>query len=190
VQRRLRSRCGIRVVDDGCCLFHDVDGGRSGPAVAGRGGRRVLGCVRRLRRRASVVLSHRRRRRVLAGLWGRWCEAQGESAKGTTVHCTFDYHVHRSDEIAGRGPYSGNSYSDIVVRDGKITSAAATWDVFGSGSSNEMWTPLQAWVTRTHPEDLLIMYPVGDPDITDEYIRVWDQNTREFAAAVNAGTAE
>jgi hypothetical protein len=34
------------------------------------------------------------------------------------------------------------------------------------------------------------MYPVGDPAITDEYIRLWEERTREYAAAVNAGRAE
>lgn len=116
------------------------------------------------------------------------CETQGESSDGTNVRCAFDLHAYRSDEI-GRGPY-GDNYWDLVVRDGKITSATSTWAYLTNGLSNEMWTPLQAWVTRTHPEDLQTMYPVGDPAITEEYIQIWEERTREYAAAVNAGTAE
>jgi hypothetical protein len=115
------------------------------------------------------------------------CATQGESSDGTSVRCAFSLHAYGSDAI-GHGPY-GDNYWDIVVRDGKITSAVATWAYLTNGVSNEMWTPLQAWVTRTHPEDLQTMYPVGDLPITEEMIEVWDARTREYAAAVNAGTA-
>jgi hypothetical protein len=116
------------------------------------------------------------------------CESQGDSSGGTNVRCAFDLHAYGSDLI-GRGPY-GDNYWDIVVRDGQITSAVGTWAYFANGLSNEMWSPLQTWVTSTHPEDLRIMYPVGDPEDIEEYIRVWEERTREYAAAVEAGRAE
>lgn len=117
------------------------------------------------------------------------CETQGESVDGTKVRCAFDLHAYGSDLIIGRGPY-GDNYWDIVVRDGKITSAICTWAYLTNGLSNEMWTPLQTWMTSTHPEDLQTMYPVGDPPITEEYVRIWEERTRDYAAAVNAGRAE
>jgi len=110
------------------------------------------------------------------------CENQGESGNGVAVRCAFDFHELRSDEI-GRGPY-GDNYWDLVVRDGKITSAAATWAF--NGSSAEMWQPFQAWVASTHPEDMQVMYPVGDPTPTEERIRLWDERTAEWAEEVNA----
>ena len=83
------------------------------------------------------------------------CENQGESGTGVSVRCAFDYHLFRSDEI-GRGPYTGN-YWDIVVSDGKITSAVQTQAYITNGSSAEMWEPFQAWVASTHPEDLQVV---------------------------------
>jgi hypothetical protein len=116
------------------------------------------------------------------------CESQGEAADGTNVRCAFDLHLYGSNLI-GRGPY-GDNYWDFVVRDGQITSAAGTFPYFANGLSNEMWSPLQTWMTSTHPEDLRIMYPVGDPEDIEEFIRVWEERTREYAAAVKAGRAE
>jgi ketosteroid isomerase-like protein len=113
------------------------------------------------------------------------CEEQGDSAAGTTVRCTFDMHAYSSDDV-GRGPYSGN-YWDVVVRDGKITSAVATWDYIRNGVSSEMWAPFQAWVTSTHPEDVQVMYSVAG-QITDEAIRLWDERLSEWAATVNSSS--
>ena len=91
----------------------------------------------------------------------------------------------RSDEI-GRGPYSDN-YWDIVVSDGKITSAVPTWAYLTNGSSAEMWVPFQAWVASTHPEDLQTMYP-GEPVPTEESMRLWDERTGEWAEEVKASS--
>ena len=110
------------------------------------------------------------------------CEQQGSSAEGTTVRCAFDYHAFRSDEI-GRGPFTDN-YWDLIVRDGKVTSAVSTWAYLTNGFSAQMWEPFQAWVTSAHPEDVQTLYPVGDPPITDEGIRLWEQRLREWAATV------
>jgi hypothetical protein len=97
------------------------------------------------------------------------CVQQGVSGTGVAVRCAFDYHLFRSDEI-GRGPYTDN-YWDIVVSDGKITSAVQTQAYLTNGSSAEMWQPFQAWVTSTHPEDS--SPAVGDPT-TEEAMRLWE----------------
>ena len=115
------------------------------------------------------------------------CEEQSDTALGASVRCAFDYHAIRSDEV-GLGPYSDN-YWDFVVRNGKITSSAATWAYLTNGFSAERWEPFQAWVTGTHPEDLPVMYPVGDTTITEESIRLWEQRSKEWVAAVKAGSA-
>jgi len=113
------------------------------------------------------------------------CAEQGDSAAGTTVRCTFDMHAYRSDEV-GRGPYSGN-YWDVVVRDGKITSAVATWAYLTNGVSAEMWQPFQAWLASTHPEDVQTL-SAADVPITEESIRLWEWRLAEWAATVNSGS--
>jgi hypothetical protein len=114
------------------------------------------------------------------------CEEQGDSAAGTSVRCTFDMHAYSSDDV-GRGPF-GDNYWDVVVNDGKITSALATWAYLTNGLSAEMWQPFQAWVASTHPEDVQVMYPVGDPVPTAESMRLWDERLTEWAATVNSGS--
>ncbi len=94
------------------------------------------------------------------------CEEQGESSDGVAVQCAFDHHEFRSQEV-GLGPYLDN-YWDLVVQDGKITSAVSTRAYITNGSSAERWEPFQRWVTSAHPEDLQTMYPVGEFGITKE----------------------
>jgi hypothetical protein len=108
------------------------------------------------------------------------CERQGESSDGVSVRCAYAYHALRSDEV-GLGPY-GDSYWDLVVRNGKITSAVPTVGYITNGFSAERWEPFQRWVTGTHPEDLPTLYPVGEFGISKETIRLWDRRTREWVA--------
>jgi ketosteroid isomerase-like protein len=115
------------------------------------------------------------------------CEEQGESSDGVAVQCAFDHHEFRSQEV-GLGPYLDN-YWDLVVRNGKITSAVSTRAYITNGSSAQRWEPFQRWVTSAHPEDLQTMYPVGEFGITKEAIRLWDRRIREWVAAVKAGAA-
>jgi hypothetical protein len=115
----------------------------------------------------------------------RGCEPQGDSAEGTAVRCGFDVHAFHSEEI-GLGPYTDN-YWDLVVDDGKVTSAVATWAFLTNGFSAEVWSPFQAWVASTHPEDLPAMYLGNSAVITEESIRLWEQRTQEWAATVKAG---
>ena len=112
------------------------------------------------------------------------CAEQGDSAAGTTVRCTFDMHAYRSDEV-GRGPYGGN-YWDVVVRDGKITSALATWAYLTNGVSAQMWQPFQAWVASTHPEDVPTLSAVAVP--SEQSIRLFEWRLAEWAATVNSGS--
>jgi hypothetical protein len=115
------------------------------------------------------------------------CEEQARSARGVGVRCDFDLHAIRSDEI-GLGPYTGNSW-ELTVRDGKITSAAATWNFMANGFSKEMWEPFTRWVSSTHPGDVAVMFPEGTfgiPGLSDASIRLWDERSREYVAAVKA----
>ena len=112
------------------------------------------------------------------------CAEQGDSAAGTTVRCTFDMHAYRSHEV-GRGPY-GDNYWDVVVRDGKITSAVATWAYLTNGVSEQMWQPFQAWLASAHPEDVPTLSAAGVP--TEESIRLWNWRLAEWVATVNSGS--
>ena len=115
------------------------------------------------------------------------CEEQGESGDGVAVQCAFDFHGFRSDEV-GLGPYTDNSW-DLVVRNGKVTSAVSNWAYITNGFSAERWEPFQRWGASAHPEDLQTMYPAADFEIAKEAIPLWERRLREFAAAEKAGTA-
>jgi hypothetical protein len=112
------------------------------------------------------------------------CREQGESDDGVAVQCAFDFHGFRSDEV-GLGPYTDNSW-DLVVRNGKITSAVSTWAYITNGFSAERWEPFQRWVASAHPEDLQTMYPAADFEIAKGAIPLWERRLREWVTAVKA----
>jgi hypothetical protein len=112
------------------------------------------------------------------------CEEQPAAPPSATVHCDFDVHAIRSNEI-GFGPYTGNSW-DFVVRDGKIASVASNWGYLTNGFSQEIWEPFRAWVTSAHPDDVEVMYRPGGAVMTDESIRLWEKRSREWVKVVKA----
>ena len=120
------------------------------------------------------------------------CEETGKtSADGTLVHCDFDFHSLRSDQI-GKGPYSG-SYFVLTVRNGEIV---RIWEYFEiTEFSPQMWEPFAAWVATSYPDDLAVMYKqvnfgsFSEYRLTPESIRLWGQHTREYVKAVKQGTA-
>ena len=107
------------------------------------------------------------------------CEAQGESASGTLVHCTFDFHLFGSDRL-GLGPYGGSSF-DLVVLDGEIVRAAASFEI--EDFSSEMWEPFEAWVSEAYPEDATAMYEDDTHTgvrLSEESVRLWKRHVREY----------
>jgi hypothetical protein len=109
---------------------------------------------------------------------GTSCDQTGSSAFGTEIHCTFDFHAIRSDEI-GRGPYSG-SYFDLTVRDGRIVQPSLYWET--KEFSPYLWEPFAAWVSETYPKDGAVMYNAAYTDflLSEESIRLWELHTREY----------
>lgn len=109
---------------------------------------------------------------------GTSCKQTGSSASGTEVHCTFDFHAIRSEEI-GRGPYSG-SYFDLTVRDGRIVQPSLYWET--KEFSPYLWEPFAAWVSETYPKDGAVMYNAAYTNflLSEESIRLWEQHTREY----------
>jgi hypothetical protein len=111
------------------------------------------------------------------------CEELGTSASGTNLRCTFDFHLLRSDEI-GRGPFSGSSFL-LTVHDGEIVRAVASFGI--QEFSPQMWEPFASWVSKTHPEDVLVMYEDESQSgvrLTKESSRLWEQHTREWVEEV------
>ena len=116
------------------------------------------------------------------------CKEQGRSASVTNLRCSYDLHWLRSKEI-GRGPFSG-SYLDLIVRDGEIAHVAIHLDTGESGP--QMWEPFARWVSRNHPEDVLVMYEDETQSlerVTEESITLWDRYTRDYVEDVNQGGA-
>jgi Tol biopolymer transport system component len=106
----------------------------------------------------------------------------GTFASETNVHCEFDFHAIRSDEI-GRGPYSG-SYFDLTVRDDAVVQASQYLEI--GEFSPQMWEPFRDWVSATYPKDFGVMYIGGGANfrLTGESIRLWGQRTREYVREV------
>lgn len=111
------------------------------------------------------------------------CEELGSSASGTVLRCTFDFHLFGSDEI-GRGPFSGSSFL-LTVRDGKIVRASVSFGI--QEFSPQMWEPFASWVSKTHPEDVAVMYEDESQSgvrLTKESIRLWERYTRDYVEEV------
>jgi hypothetical protein len=117
------------------------------------------------------------------------CEAlQAALATDTTVACTFDWHGLRSDEI-DRGPFSDNTFV-ITVRDSEIVKASWYWNI--QKFSGQMWDPFAAWVSKTYPEDVEVMYQDGQTNfrLSPASIRLWDRHSREYVKEVQATEGE
>lgn len=116
------------------------------------------------------------------------CEAQGDSASGTMVHCTFDFHLFGSDRL-GLGPYSG-SYFDLTIDDGEIVRASKYWEI--AEFSPQMWDPFAEWVSTTYPADAAVMYEdetYTGVRLSEESIPLWERHVREYVKEVKQGTA-
>jgi hypothetical protein len=115
------------------------------------------------------------------------CEEAGNSATGTGVRCTSDYHNFRSDEI-GRGPFSAVSF-DLTVRDGEIVRARQDFGV--EEFSTQMWEPFASWVSNAYPKDAALMYEDGGTSgvrLTEESIRLWERHLRDYVKEVERNT--
>ena len=113
------------------------------------------------------------------------CEAQVESASGTLVHCTFDFHLFGSDRL-GLGPYDGSSF-DLTVVDGEIVRAAASFEI--EEFSPEMWEPFEAWVSEAYPDDATAMYDDETHTgvrLSEESVRLWRRHVREYVEVMGS----
>jgi hypothetical protein len=111
------------------------------------------------------------------------CEETGTEPTRTVVHCTFDWHQLRSDEI-GLGPYEGDY--DITIEERKVVAFSIEGSI--ADFSPQIWEPFAAWVQANHPDDVAVMYdpyPTGWR-ITEESISLWEQRNKEWVAAVQA----
>ena len=116
------------------------------------------------------------------------CEELGSSASGTTLRCTFDFHLLGSEEI-GLGPFSGSNFL-LTVRDGEIVRAVKSFAI--AEFSPQVWEPFASWVSTAYPEDASVMYgdeTYGGPRLTEESIRLWERHVQEYVKEVRRGTA-
>ena len=115
------------------------------------------------------------------------CEQVSTLSDGVVVSCPNEWHQLRSDEL-GLGPWGDHAYN-ITVREGKVVGLETIGSMNFSdpnGFSKQMWEPFAAWVARTHPDDVAIMYEDVSQTgwrVTEESIPVWEQRTREYVAA-------
>ncbi|HEX6580328.1 MAG TPA: hypothetical protein VF195_05590 [Actinomycetota bacterium] len=113
------------------------------------------------------------------------CEGQGDSASGTMVNCTFDFHLFGSDRL-GFGPYGGSSF-DLTVLDGEIVRAGAAFEV--EEFSREMWEPFEAWVSEAYPDDATAMYDDENHTgvrLTEESVRLWRRHVRGYVEVMGS----
>jgi hypothetical protein len=113
------------------------------------------------------------------------CEELDNSAAGTHVQCSFDFHDLRSDEL-GRGPFSG-SYLDLTVRDGVIDRASTYWEI--EKFSPQMWEPFARWVSKAHRDDAAVMYmdaTYSGVRLNAESIRLWERHTQGYVDATKS----
>lgn len=112
------------------------------------------------------------------------CEETSSSTSGTVVRCPFVFHSLRSDEI-GKGPYGGSEFV-VTVRDGKVVEAALVW--YLAEFSPEMWGPFGAWMARTHPDDVEIMYDDTHQnwELSEESIRLWRRHSLEYVEVLGS----
>jgi hypothetical protein len=86
----------------------------------------------------------------------------------------------------GLGPFSGSSF-ELTVLDGKIVRASQNLET--REFSPQVWEPFAAWVSAAYPEDTAVMYEdetLRTERHTEASIRLWEQHTREYAAAQTA----
>jgi hypothetical protein len=109
------------------------------------------------------------------------CDELSRTATETTVHCTFDFHSLRSDEL-GLGPFSG-SYFDLTVRDGAIVRASTNLN--SDEFSSQVWSPFADWMEANHPDDAAAIYTPGanGARLTAEAIPLWGPLTQEYVFA-------
>ncbi len=116
------------------------------------------------------------------------CEAGDTTAAGTSVHCPFDYHGLRSDEM-GLGPFAGNSF-DVTVDSGEVVSVSMSLEYTTNGFSTQMWEPFAQWISDAYPADVASMYVGGDLSQErhdDEAVQLWEQRTKEYVADPGLG---
>jgi len=100
----------------------------------------------------------------------------------TTVTCHFDWQGLRSDEL-DRGPFSDSEFV-ITVRGSKVVEASWYWNI--QKFSVQVWDPFAAWVAKTYPEDVGVMYESGQTDfrLSPESIRLWERRSQEYVNEV------
>ena len=111
------------------------------------------------------------------------CEEVGTSASGTELRCPFWFSLLGSYEFGRGAPFTGSTIR-LMVRDGAIVEASASWDL--DRFTPDSWEPFATWVSGTHPDAVAVMYEDGTraPRLTEESIALWRQLLDEYVDEV------
>jgi hypothetical protein len=121
------------------------------------------------------------------------CVELGPGADGgTKVSCTETSHAGGSEEL-GRGPWTGD-VTFVTVEADLVTEYSINSASNRNGYQEEMYAPLDAWMTANHADqlDLLLALddPAADPATVRSALELWERYIEEYVAAVLAGEAE
>ena len=110
------------------------------------------------------------------------CREQGSRSEGTEVGCLFSYHLWHSEEL-GVGPFENNFFT-VVVKDGKVVSAVASYNFANNGQS-DLFDAIGAWVRANHPGDWRFMANTEGhtPAEMQSWYQLWEQYSQEYADA-------
>ena len=115
------------------------------------------------------------------------CVETSTGPSGASIHCEFDIHLLRSDEI-GVGPF-GPAALDIRVVDGRIVDVSELSFDELEAFSPQVWEPFASWVTSRYPEYAAAMYADdahASPRLTQRTIWLWERLTRDWAAGISS----
>jgi hypothetical protein len=100
------------------------------------------------------------------------------------VTCTYTMENSWSQAL-GVGPFTGSNFEFVIV-DGQIQEIKHDF-VFGAFSP-QVWEVFKGWVRDNYPDDINVMYDLGDVDVpikTPEALALWEQRTAEFVASLD-----
>ena len=116
------------------------------------------------------------------------CQETGSSTFGTSLSCTFDFHLLGSD-VMGLGPFHGSYVDSEFAMDRSLE--PAVWGI--QEFSPQMWEPFNRWVTTAYPKDASVMYQDETHTgarLTEESVQLWRQHSREYVAVDTAEMVE
>jgi hypothetical protein len=115
------------------------------------------------------------------------CRGSATSTGAVAFTCPYDLHLLASEEV-GLGPYP-DSYFQVVVRDGEVTSASSTIPYQTNGVGNHV-EEVTRWVRENHPADADFLLK-EEQAVTEaewpRWTRLWHEVLREYVDQASRG---